>query len=193
MRVPWRFRDATLAGLWRRPSVAVDRLVGVAALLTLAVFGLVLGMPDADSELARIVAGVSMGGALLAFGVLWADDLLGLVLPGRVRRTPVGTWLSVAAGEMARYRTRRGAIGVVFVLSLVVQWLRVTEVFLLGAGLGLDIGFGYYLVFMPVGLVAMMLPISRSRASGCRRVSSCGSCSPLASATRKLSPCRRSL
>ncbi len=41
-----------------------------------------------------------------------------------------------------------------------VQWFRILEVFLLGEGLGLGVDLSYYLVFMPIGLLAFMLPIS---------------------------------
>ena len=47
-----------------------------------------------------------------------------------------------------------------FIQSLVVQGLRIFEVFLLGAGLGLTVDLTYYLAFMPIGLLAFMLPVS---------------------------------
>lgn len=141
-------------------SVVVDRLLGIVALLALGVAGVVLGMPEADSPLARRVAGLCLAAALVLFGAFWADALASRVVPRTLRRASVGRWMLLAASEMAAYRSRRGVLPAVFGLSLVVQWLRVTEVFLLGAGLGIDVGFGYYLVFMPLGLVVFMLPVS---------------------------------
>ena len=141
-------------------SVLVDRLLGISALLTLGIFSLALGMPDADPPVARLIAGLCFAVAVLLFSGLWADRLFGLLIPRRRRGRRVSQWILRAADEMAHYRMRRGALGIVFGLSLIVQWLRITEVFLLGAGLGLDVGFGYYLVFMPIGLVVLMLPVS---------------------------------
>ena len=141
-------------------SVVVDRLLGVSALLTLGVVSVALGMPGADLALARLVAALCFTVAVVLLAALWADNLAMLVMPRILQRTRIGRSLLLAAGAMAPYRTRWGAVGVVFVLSLVVQWLRITEVFLLGAGLGIDVGFGYYLVFVPIGLVVFMLPIS---------------------------------
>jgi uncharacterized membrane protein YbhN (UPF0104 family) len=46
--------------------------------------------------------------------------------------------------------------------SLVVQFLRITQAYLLGLGLGLTVPFSYYLLFMPVGLLILLLPISIS-------------------------------
>lgn len=141
-------------------SVVVDRLLGVVALLTLGAAGVVVGMPEANLPLARRVAGLCLASALLLSGAFWADCFARRVAPRLMGRAAAGRWLLSAAGEMAGYRSRRGVLVAVFGLSLVVQWLRITEVFLLGAGLGIDVGFGYYLVFMPIGLVVFMLPVS---------------------------------
>ena len=50
----------------------------------------------------------------------------------------------------------------VLTLSAAVQILRVAQAYLLGRGLGIDVPFGYYLVFMPVGLLMLLLPVSIS-------------------------------
>ena len=141
-------------------SVVVDRLLGLAALLTLGAAGVAIGLTEADLPLARPVAGGAFAVALALLGAFGADHIARWALPARVRRAPVGRWLVHAAGQTARYRKRPGILAGVFGLSLVAQCLRVAEVFLLGAGLGLQVGFGYYLVFMPIGLLAFMLPIS---------------------------------
>ncbi len=47
-------------------------------------------------------------------------------------------------------------------LSIGVQLLRIVQAWLLGIGIGLTVPFAYYLFFMPIGLVALMLPISIS-------------------------------
>ena len=141
-------------------SVAVDRLLGVTALLSLGVVGLALGTPDASLSLARLVAGLSLTTAALLCAMFWADRLVRLALPERLRRTAVGQWLVLVADGIGRYRGRRRVLAAVFGLSLVVQWLRIIEVFLLGTGLRLGVGLGYYLIFMPIGLLAFMLPIS---------------------------------
>jgi len=50
----------------------------------------------------------------------------------------------------------------VLLLSIAVQILRIGQAWLLGQGLGIGVPFGYYLVFMPLGLIALLLPISIS-------------------------------
>ena len=141
-------------------SVAVDRLLGVTALLTLGVVGLALRTSDVILPLARLVAGLSLATAAALSATFWADRLVRLALPERLRRTSIGQWLVRVADGIGRYRGRRRTLAAVFGLSLLVQWLRIIEVFLLGTGLRLGVGLGYYLVFMPIGLLAFMLPIS---------------------------------
>lgn len=142
-------------------SVVIDRMLGVVALLTLGVTSLALGALEANLPSARLVAGLclTVAAAVLA-GMIRADRIARFVLPRLLQQAALGRWLLAAAGEVAGYRSRPRALIGVFGLSLVVQWLRVTEVFLLGAGLGIDAGFGYYLVFMPIGLIVLMLPVS---------------------------------
>ena len=141
-------------------SVAVDRLLGVTALLTLGIVGLALWTSDAGLPLARLVAGLSLATAAALCAAFWADRLVRIALPDRRRRTPLGRWLVLVADGIGRYRGRRSVLAAVFGLSLLVQWLRIIEVFLLGTGLRLGVGLGYYLIFMPIGLLAFMLPIS---------------------------------
>jgi glycosyltransferase 2 family protein len=50
----------------------------------------------------------------------------------------------------------------VMVWSVTVQLLRIVQAYLLGLGLGIAVPFRYYLVFMPVGLLMLLLPISIS-------------------------------
>ena len=47
-------------------------------------------------------------------------------------------------------------------LSLVVQALRILQAWSIGLGLGIGVPIAYYLVFMPVGLLMLLLPISVS-------------------------------
>jgi len=46
--------------------------------------------------------------------------------------------------------------------SLFVQLLRITQAYFLGLGLGLTVPYSYYLLFMPLGLLMLLLPISVS-------------------------------
>jgi hypothetical protein len=50
----------------------------------------------------------------------------------------------------------------VFILSVIVQVLRVLQGYTMGRGIDVPVGLAYYLVFMPVGLLLMLLPVSVS-------------------------------
>src|SRR5262249_54457824 len=54
----------------------------------------------------------------------------------------------------------RPAIVAVSLLSMLVQLLRVMQAYWLGVAIGLAVPFSYYLLFMPAGLIALMMPIS---------------------------------
>lgn len=143
-------------------SVVVDRILGVVSLLLLGLVSLASGIPEANlPPLARLVAGLCLvASVVMLFGALWTDRLAGAILPQPLRRSAVGQWLLLTAGEIASYRSRRGVLIGVLGLCLAVQWLRITEVFLLGLGLGIDVGLGYYFISMPIALIILMLPVS---------------------------------
>ena len=74
-----------------------------------------------------------------------------------------------AAGEIsARQYTSQQPRFTVFALiafmlwSLAVQVLRITQAYFLGIGLGIAVPYSYYLLFMPIGLLMLLLPISIS-------------------------------
>jgi uncharacterized membrane protein YbhN (UPF0104 family) len=60
------------------------------------------------------------------------------------------------------YRDRGRVLGRVLGWSVVVQLLRIVQAYLLAVGLDLQVPFSYFLVFMPVGLLTLLLPISIS-------------------------------
>ena len=102
---------------------------------------------------------------MIASGViacLWADRWIRAALPTALHQSGPGTRALRLADALARYRGHRAALAAVFALSVGVQILRIVQAWLLGRGIGIDVPFSYYLFFMPIGLVALMLPISIS-------------------------------
>ena len=92
--------------------------------------------------------------------VVWSDRVVRRVLPSSWHASGLVSRLLELSDAVAGYRRRPAALGVVFLVSLGVQTLRIVEAYLLGRGLGIQVAFSSYLVFMPVGLLAFMLPIS---------------------------------
>jgi hypothetical protein len=129
-------------------------------LAALAICGAVLWGSSSDAVSVRMVwtAAVLVGTGCV--GVFWADKLLRRLLPASSHDTRAGVGLLALVDAVSRYRNRRATLVGVFALSVVVQLLRVCQAYLLGLGLGIDVTLGYYLVFMPVGLLILLLPVS---------------------------------
>ena len=141
-------------------SVAVDRLLGVLSLAVLAVTGGMLWGSATDAfPIGWIWVAAGLVG-VATIGMFWADRWLRGVLPASWHASTVGRPLIALADAVSRYRDRRAALVGVFGLSVLVQLLRVLQAFLLGLGLGIEVPLVYYLVFMPVGLLMLLLPVS---------------------------------
>ena len=143
-------------------SVAVDRVIGMLSIALLGIAGITAWAGRFDPGLRQLGVVMAMFAVAATAALFWADRLLRTALPDGWHDSRHGRRLLELADALARYRDRRGTILLVLVLSIGVQALRVLEAYLLGRGLGIDVGFAYYLVFMPVGLLVLLLPISVS-------------------------------
>ncbi len=141
-------------------SVAVDRLLGLLSIVLLGGFGAITwaGAPDSRMDRAIVVAAALV--VVVSAAALWIDVVVRTLVPSRWLAGRVGGILVRLADAVGRYRGRRATTTAVLLLSLAVQLLRVAQAWLLGVGLGIDVPFGYYLVFMPIGLLALLLPVS---------------------------------
>jgi uncharacterized membrane protein YbhN (UPF0104 family) len=141
-------------------SVAVDRLLGLVSILTMAVVGVIA----AGSQVGRTANILVLVMAIVAgaAGVLWADRWLRAALPDPWHGSRPGARVLRLADALSRYRSHRSALVFVFLLSVSVQVLRILQAWLLGLGIGITVPFSYYLFFMPIGLIALLLPISIS-------------------------------
>ena len=138
----------------------VDRLLGVLSLAAMGVAGLLAWTP-AGAGVGRVLAAVAVLSAACV-AAFWADAIIRAVVPDTRHSGAVTRRLLRVADAMAAYRDHRGTLVAVMAWSIVVQLLRITQAWLLGLGLGLTVPFGYYLVFMPLGLLALLLPVSVS-------------------------------
>lgn len=141
-------------------SVAVDRLLGVLSLVVMAVVGVVAWSPEQRSDWRIAAAIVIVAGACGA--AFWAHEILTTVIPSHRHGRFFTRKLLKLADAVGRYRTHRGVLLHVMAWSIAVQVLRITQAYLLGLGLGLTVPFAYYLLFMPLGLLVLLLPISVS-------------------------------
>ncbi len=141
-------------------SVAVDRLLGVVSLVLMAIIGVIAWTPEDPGDW-RIVAAITA--ALLAcVAVFWANEWLRWLIPARRHQGFVTRRVLRLTDAVGRYRDRRGVLVHVLVWSIVVQVLRITQAYVLALGLGMTVPFTYFLLFMPLGLLMLLLPISIS-------------------------------
>ena len=141
-------------------SVAVDRLLGVLSLVVMAVVGLVAWTPQGRSDW-RIAAAIAVM-AMACGAAFWVNELLRWTIPVHHHEGFVTRRILRVADAVGRYRGHRGVLIHVMAWSLVVQLLRITQAYLLGLGLGMSAPYAYYLLFMPLGLLMLLLPISIS-------------------------------
>ena len=141
-------------------SVAVDRVLGVLSLVLMAVIGVVAWAPSGrtDWRIAAIIVVV----AAACVAVFWADDWLRKLLPSHRHERFLTRRVLRIADAVSRYRGHRGALVHVLIWSIVVQVLRITQAYVLALGLGMAVPFSYFLLFMPLGLLMLLLPISIS-------------------------------
>jgi uncharacterized membrane protein YbhN (UPF0104 family) len=156
----WSLARVTAEGSEALASVAVDRLMGILSLVAMGAVGWLAWSPDNGGDW-RTVAGIALliGVCVAAF---WADRIARTIVPAPLHGGPMTKRLLRVSDAVSRYRGRGAVLAQVMAWSIAVQLLRITQAYLLGLGLGLVVPFRYYLLFMPIGLLMLLLPISVS-------------------------------
>jgi glycosyltransferase 2 family protein len=140
-------------------SVLVDRLLGVLSLLVMGLVGLVAWTPRGGLDWR-----VPVGAAIVALACavpFWIDRLMSWI-PASLLRTRIAQLAQRVGLAVSRYRGRGLVLANVMAWSVAVQLLRISQAYLLGLGLGIGVPFRYYLLFMPLGLLMLLLPVSIS-------------------------------
>jgi uncharacterized protein (TIRG00374 family) len=157
----WSVRHRTAEGSEAVASVAVDRVSGLLALVLLAALGIAMWSRQADADQTIPVLSALLVTATTA-ALLWSDVLIRALVPASWVATRAGGALLALVDAVGRYRGRRWVLATVLALSIVVQLLRIAQAWLLGTGIGIHVPPRYYLVFMPIGLLMLLLPVSIS-------------------------------
>jgi len=142
-------------------SVFMDRMLGVASILLMALAGLTLATDLATdwtivSALVVVAAACGVVLALVfsaAAAAIAAHMLNSMPL---VLRQPLDHVLQ----SIRRYATYHGALANVLVCSTAVQVLRIVQAYFLGIGLGIAAPLAAYFAFVPLILLVMLLPIT---------------------------------
>jgi len=145
-------------------SVLVDRVFGTLSILLVAAGSVWFAPPSTPAWLAPATVAMTAAAIAVVFVGLFSERagrlatrVLGAITRGKLHKA--GTNL---LRSLRRYAHSPAALSNVLVSSVAVQGLRIVQAWILGRSLGLDPGFTAYLVYIPVILVVMMLPISVS-------------------------------
>ena len=149
----------TTSGSEALASVAVDRLLGIFSIVVMSMVGVIAWAPAREDW--RIAAAI-LALTIACSAVFWASDWLRWAIPDAHHGHVVARRVLKLSDAVGRYRGRSGVLAHVMAWSLAVQLLRITQAYFLGVGLGLTVPFSYYLLFMPLGLLLLLLPISIS-------------------------------
>ncbi|MEX2273403.1 MAG: lysylphosphatidylglycerol synthase transmembrane domain-containing protein [Vicinamibacterales bacterium] len=143
-------------------SVLMDRLLGVVALLIMAIAGLMVAPSLADDGLivAAMIGTLAACAAGLAVVFSERSAAIGLrrlerMPDGRVRRG-----IARLVDALQAYRRHHRVAGAVLVASVAVQVLRILQAWLLGLSVGITAGPAAYFAFVPLILLIMLLPIT---------------------------------
>jgi uncharacterized protein (TIRG00374 family) len=149
----------TTSGSEAVASVAVDRILGVFSIVVMSMVGVIAWAPAREDW--RIAAAI-LALTIACSAVFWAGDWLRWAIPDAHHGHSIARRLLKLSDAVGRYRGRSGVLANVMAWSIVVQLLRITQAYFLGLGLGLTVPYSYYLLFMPLGLLMLLLPISIS-------------------------------
>jgi len=155
MRV-WRMVRFRIPVSIATQAVLLDRIAGfggVVAVLLATIPFLVPRLQSIEMEVGLLLIGAAVLGALATVFVLRR-------LPERLtRHRAIAAVVGFTSRGLYIARSGRGAAHVIG-LSVLIQLANVLVLYLLAQGLGIDVGFGPFLVFMPTVLFLSMLPIS---------------------------------
>jgi uncharacterized membrane protein YbhN (UPF0104 family) len=155
-------RQQTASGSGAAASVAVDRVFGLLSIGFVGLLGLLAAGSTASPQARALIGGGAVAVGIGTAVLLWTDRWMRAALPARWHATGVGSRVLRVADALSAYRGHRGALASVAVLSVAVQLLRILQAYVLGLGIGIAVGFRYYLLFMPLSLIVLMMPISIS-------------------------------
>jgi hypothetical protein len=143
-------------------SVLADRVFGAMSILLVGAAAAAFAPPSVPGWLPPATATIAVI-AFTAVGLgLFSDAAEGIAL-WLLRRWTRGALLRAGTNLLESLRRYgRSAVALLNVLggSIAVQLLRIVQAWMLGRSLSIDVGFTAYLIYVPVILLVMLLPIT---------------------------------
>ena len=143
-------------------SVFMDRILGVASLLVMALVGLML-VRGAAATAAILWALAAAGGLCLATLLLIFSRRAARVAARYTELVPSEKIRGIGRRvleSIRKYSAYPSELLLVLAASVAVQLLRIVQAYYLGRGLGITAPFTVYLVYVPLILLVMLLPVT---------------------------------
>jgi glycosyltransferase 2 family protein len=144
-------------------SVFMDRMLGIASLLIMAVAGVLLARDLASNGVIIASLGVAAAACLTTLFIVFsqrADALASAIVTRLPVAVQAGAYQLLAS--IQRYAAHHAQLVKVLVCSVAVQALRILQAYYLGRGLGIEASLGTYFAFLPLILLVMLLPVTVS-------------------------------
>jgi uncharacterized protein (TIRG00374 family) len=138
----------------------IDRWLGLASVVALGVIGLARWSGPVPLALPASLYGLFTLVLLVGTAGVFSDSIVSKALPRRWAEHAAMETPKAIASAVGAFRGRGMVLAAVVIVSFALQSLRVVLAWLIGLGLGLEVPLSYYFVFMPVGIVLILLPIS---------------------------------
>jgi uncharacterized protein (TIRG00374 family) len=142
-------------------SVFMDRMLGIASLLVMALVGLALARELAGNWIILATHSAAAAACLVTLFLVFSRRAPVAVatvltrLPAAVQHAGHGLLEAIQ-----RYAAHHARLAKVLVCSIAVQALRILQAYYLGRGLGIDAPVSTYFAFLPLILLVMLLPVT---------------------------------
>lgn len=142
-------------------SVFMDRMLGLASILVMALVGLALARDLAGNVAILISLALAAAASALTLLMVFHAGAAGLAAAAIARVRPTVRHPAQRVLEsIRRYARFHHQLVNVLMCSIAVQVLRIIQAYCLGRSLGIDAPLGVYFAFVPLILLVMLLPIT---------------------------------
>ncbi|OGQ56335.1 MAG: hypothetical protein A3J24_07760 [Deltaproteobacteria bacterium RIFCSPLOWO2_02_FULL_53_8] len=143
-------------------SIFMDRYSGFTALMAITAIALIPGYTLIAGTGLIAAFALLLGGFLCASLLIWVSGLhtWAMRILGRIHFYGINKKIDTFYNVLMSYKGRSDILVKIFICSLFIQSSVMVGYWFLGRQLGIDIGIGYYFLFIPLTTVISMLPIS---------------------------------
>ena len=142
-------------------SVFMDRILGVASILIMALVGLLFARDLARNSWVVVALAATAGGCLVASLLVFSRHTapVAAVILGRLPAAVQHVGHRVLE-SIRRYAGYRGQLANGLMCSLVVQVIRILQAYYIGRGLGISVGLATYFGIVPLILLIVLVPVT---------------------------------